>query len=279
MVGAFSSQGYNLIGTAASYNADIADGSGLALYRTGNPASFLPAERLDAVGFTGSAFVEGTGLTPSGGIQTPLQHSFVRKPTSGTPQDTGDNEADFEFVEVNGATSSRRTTILGVPGPENSLSPTQRNAIIKASLIAPTVLPAAPPNRVRSGQGGLPGSFGTLSIQRRFKNSTGAPVTRLRFRVVNISTLNSPAATDPEADLRVLSSTGFVTNSQGTEVVTVTGLTLEEPPSQANGGGLNSALTVVLPGGALAAGSTINLVPQMESTIIRAARTSSFPTA
>jgi hypothetical protein len=57
----------------------------------------------------------------------------------------------------------------------------------------------------------------------------------------------------------VLSSAGSVANSQGIEVVKVTGLTLQESPAQANGGGLNSTLTVVLPGGALAAGSTIDV--------------------
>jgi hypothetical protein len=248
-------------GGPASYNADIRDGSGLALYRTGNPASFTTGERLDAVGFTGTAFFEGTPLTPAGGINTPLQHSFVRKLTSGLPQDTGNNEADFYFVEVNGATSNGRTAILGAPGPENSLSPTQRNATIKSSLIEPTTASTAPPNRVRSGQvlAVVPNAYGTLSIQRRFKNSTNTSITRLRFRVVDITTLNSPVASSPQADMRVLSSTGVVTNSQGQEVVTVTGLTVEQTPAQPNGGGLNSTLTVVLPGGMLAPGNTIDV--------------------
>jgi hypothetical protein len=60
------------------------------------------------------------------------------------------------------------------------------------------------------------------------------------------------------ADLRVLSSTGVVRNSAGTIVRTVNGLTLEAPP-QPNGGGLNSALTVVLPGGMLAPGNSIEV--------------------
>ncbi|HLL71031.1 MAG TPA: hypothetical protein VK363_06335, partial [Pyrinomonadaceae bacterium] len=48
-------------------------------------------------------------------------------------------------------------------------------------------------------------------------------------------------------------------NSQGDEVVTVEGLTLETPPAQPNGGGLNSSLTVIPPGGALAPGATIDV--------------------
>jgi hypothetical protein len=248
-------------GGPASYSADIRDGSGLALYRTGNPAMFTPGERLDAVGFTGTAFFEGTPLTPAGGINTPLQHSFVRKLSNGLPQDTGDNEADFYFVEVNGATSNSRTAILGAPGPENSLSPTQRNATVKSSLIEPTTASTSPPNRVRSGQvlASVPNAYGTLSIQRRFKNSTNTSITRLRFRVVDITTLNSPPEASPQADMRVLSSTGVVTNSQGQEVVTVTGLTVEQTPAQPSGGGLNSTLTVVLPGGRLAPGHTIDV--------------------
>jgi hypothetical protein len=248
-------------GGTASYYTDIRDGSGLALYRTGNPAMFTPGERLDAVGFTGTTFFEGTPLTPAGGISTPLQHSFVRKLSNGSPQDTGDNEADFYFVEVNGATSNGRTAILGAPAPENSLSPIQRNATVKSSLIEPTAASTSPPNRVRSGQvlADVPNAYGTLSIQRRFKNSTNTSITRLRFRVIDITTLNSPLGASPQADMRVLSSTGVVTNSQGQEVVTVTGLTVEQTPAQPNGGGLNSTLTVVLPGGMLAPGNTIDV--------------------
>jgi hypothetical protein len=35
---------------------------------------------------------------------------------------------------------------------------------------------------------------GTLSIQRRFTNNTGRTITRLSYRVVDITTLNSPGA-------------------------------------------------------------------------------------
>jgi hypothetical protein len=59
--------------------------------------------------------------------------------------------------------------------------------------------------------------------------------------------------------MRVLSSTGTVTNSAGATVVTVTGLTLEEPPTQPNAGGLNSTLTVALPGDMLAPNNTIDV--------------------
>ena len=105
---------------------------------------------------------------------------------------------------------------------------------------------------------GVPNDYGTLSIQRRFTNPGGAPITRLRFRITEITTLGSPAAiASPQADLRVLSSTGVVTNSAGEVVTTATGLTLETTGPLY--GGLNSTLTVALPGGALAPGNSINV--------------------
>jgi hypothetical protein len=261
--------GYSLGGYAAPdllyLNAEAADNAGVALFRTATAANFTAANRLDAAGFNGLAgatadmFREGAGLVSPGANDG--EYAFVRKLTTGLPQDTGDNAADFTFVSTDGGLYGGVQSILGAPAPENSGNPVQRNGVIKASLIEPTAASTAPPNRVRSGQvqAGAPNAFGTLSIQRRFKNTTAFAVTRLRFRIVDITTLNSPVGGSPQADLRVLSSTGVVTNSQGTEVVTVTGLTLETPPAQANGGGLNSTLTVALPGGALAPGNTIDV--------------------
>jgi hypothetical protein len=69
--------------------------------------------------------------------------------------------------------------------------------------------------------------------------STATPVKRLRFRIVDIT--SGPAAAGT-ADLRVLSSSGTVTDSTGTVVATINGLRLKEPPNQDAGGGLNSTL-------------------------------------
>ena len=264
-----STGGYSLGGYAVPdllyLTAEVTDGAGVALFRTAEAANFNAANRLDAAGFnahagaTANLFREGAGLVSPGANDG--EYAFVRKLTSGLPQDTDDNAADFGFVSTDGGLYGGVQSILGAPAPENSGNPVQRNGVIKASLIDGTAASTAPPNRVRSGQvqPGVPNAFGTLSIQRRFKNTTALPVTRLRFRVVDITTLSSPVASSPQADLRVLSSTGVVTNSQGQEVVTVTGLTLETPPAQPNGGGLNSTLTVVLPGGALAPGNSIDV--------------------
>jgi hypothetical protein len=274
-----ASGGYSLGGYATAnqtYGTGISDNSGIALCRTAtltNCTGGTGADRFDSVGFTGTgtarpAFIEGTALPagPSATITDAVdQISYVRRiNASGLPQDTNDNSADFVLISATGDFTTSTTTTpvqLGAPGPENLTSPVQRNAVIKASLFDPMQPSNASPNRVRSSSGANPttAAFGTLSIQRTFRNTTTESVTRLRFRVVDITTLNSPVAVAPQADLRVLSSTGTVTNSAGTVVATVTGLTLEEPPTQPIGGGLNSSLTVIPPGGSLAAGSSISV--------------------
>src|SRR5205085_9147699 len=99
------------------------------------------------------------------------------------------------------------------------------------------------------------GALGTLTIRRKFKNSTGVPVTALRFRIVDITTAPAPAAT---ADLRALTSSDVTVTVSG-QAVTVKGTTLEQPPTQPAGGGLNSSLTVALPGGTLAPGASVNV--------------------
>ncbi|HYG12123.1 MAG TPA: lamin tail domain-containing protein, partial [Pyrinomonadaceae bacterium] len=243
---------------------DIEDDRNLALFNTATPADFSTVTRRDAVGFasnTGgncSLLLEGATLPAAGGSTS--EYSFARNLLSGLPKDTNDNTADFILVSTTPATpvGSVLTPILGAPGTENLDSPIQRNAVIKASLIDPTLPSVAPPNRVRSSFGANPtnAAFGTLSIQRRFKNTLGVPVTRLRFRIVDLTTINN--RTPGQSDLRVLSSTGEVKDSAGNTVVTVNGLTLE-PPTQPNGGGLNSTLTVALPGGGLAPGNSIDV--------------------
>jgi len=260
---------YSLTTTAAAdltllVTNDIEDDRNLALFDTATPANFSTTTRRDAVGFGTNSLGncallrEGASLPAAGGSLS--QYSFARKLTTGLPKDTNDNGADFMLVSTTPAVpvGSNATPLLGAPGTENLLSPIQRNAFIKSALIDPQVSSNAPPNRVRSSFGANPtnAAFGTLSIQRRFKNTLGVPVTRLRFRIVDLTTINNRAPGD--SDLRVLSSTGVVTNSAGNTVVTVNGLTLEQP-TQPNGGGLNSSLTVVLPGGGLAPGNTIDV--------------------
>lgn len=249
------------VGDGQFTGIDIPDGGGVALF---NSATLFDATtRLDAVGFTSAPdtlYRQGTGLTPSGGITADGTYSFARKQTAGLPQNTSDNAADFDFVGADGATFSGRASTRGGAGPESLASPIQRNATLKAGLIDTAVAATVAPNRVRdntSGGAGTPTAFGTLEIRRKFTNTTGGPVTKLRFRVIDITTTNTPGG--PLADLRVLSIGTTTVTITGGSMVSVLGTTLEAPPTQPNGGGQNSSLVVAIPGGTLANGAALNV--------------------
>ncbi|MDQ3804945.1 MAG: hypothetical protein M3416_14075 [Acidobacteriota bacterium] len=94
-------------------------------------------------------------------------------------------------------------------------------------------------------------------------NNTGAAITRLRIRVADLTTFPAPSGI---ADLRPRTSTDLTNVTvdrapcgTGTSVVVVRGSTLEQPPSQPNGGGFNSSMSVAIPGGSLANGASINV--------------------
>ncbi len=230
--------------TPAAGQTDVADNTGLALYSTSNRANFALANRLDAAGFTGAPAPdrEGTGLAPI--AINDADYSYVRGiigATSGNLLDTNNNTNDFTLVSPTGAVGATIAT-LGAPGPENLAAPIQRNTTIRASYIDTTVSPTSPPNRVRdTTETGVNKNFGTLTIRRRFTNNTGAALTRLRFRIVDITTLNSVGAGASQADLRALDSSDVIVTT------TIKGTTLELPPQQLLGGGVNSTLNVVLP--------------------------------
>jgi hypothetical protein len=87
------------------------------------------------------------------------------------------------------------------------------------------------------------GATGSLYIRRTFTNNIGAPITRLRFRIVDITTFPAPAGT---AELRAMTSpdaTANVSNGMGTMALAIKGTTLETPPTQTTGGGFNSSLS------------------------------------
>ena len=244
---------------------DIADNGAVALFRTADVNSFAAATRLDAVslnaapGALADLYREGTPLASPGAHDG--QYAFVRSMTTGVPQDTNNNAADFVFVSTDGGIYGGVQSQLGAPGPENTQSPIQRNAQIKASLIEPQQASTNPPNRVRDATpnscGGANCAQGTLEIRRRFKNSTGQPVTKLRMRIVDVTTLNTPNPGGAQSDLRFLDSANLaVTTSLGN--LTLRGTIVEVPPAQSLGGGLNSSAVVNLPG-ALAPGATTDV--------------------
>jgi hypothetical protein len=269
----------------ATYTLDIPDNSGLAVFRTATPAEFNAGHRLDAVGFTTtppSAYVEGAGLPA---LTNPLaDHSFYRDncgkggsltalgpcPAGGLHKDTDNNAADFVYVASNGSSAGAGQR-LGAPGPENLSSPVvSAPGQFSFLLLDATAGGSAPPNRARdlASDPAQNSTFGTLEIRRRVTNNTGAPVTRLRFRIADITTF-PPSPTF--ADLRARTSTPFVVTGVNDPAtcapaaapcnVTVQGTTLEQPPSQPNGGGFNSSMsagTVTL-AAPLAPGASVNV--------------------
>ena len=181
-------------------------------------------------------------------------------------QDTNNNRTDFLFVDPNGTQTSSEASQqrLGAPGPENLSSPIQRS--LATGMVDPCVSSSASPNRVRdlTNDPGEPNdTFGSLLIRRRFTNTTGANVTRLRFRIIDITTFPSGVFSPPPppndfcgapgsdcaADLRALTSTDVIVSVSaacGGGSATVRGTTLEQaasPNNQANGGGFNSTLS------------------------------------
>ncbi len=268
----------------ATWTTDVADNTALALFRTNNAANFNATNRLDSVGpntETNPLYKEAAGYAPlaPADLALNLEHTFFRQicvfqagcPTPGRPRDTEDNAADFIFADTIGAPTSAGQR-LGSPGPENLASPIKRDPAVNLLLLDATVSDAAAPNRERNttSDPGNASQFGTMTIRRRVVNQTGGTVTRLRFRVIDMTTHPSGAS----ADLRLRSSSNQVITmvndantcaSTGTPAtqpctVNVTGLTLEQPPNHPapNGGGLNTTVTLPLAGG-LPDGQSINV--------------------
>lgn len=259
---------YSLAAYAAGdtlYNTDIPDNSGVALFRTAN--TYTLADRLDAVGFTtatepnANLYREGTPLASPGANDG--QYAFMRRLESGRPQDTDDNARDFVFVSTNGGNYGGVQSVLGAPGPQNLASPLQRNATVNGSPVDPSVPSSAYPNRERSTAPVTNGANGVLFIRRTFTNNTDQTITRLRFRAVDITTLNSPNVHGglPQADLRIFNSAGGgLSSADGQFIFGVEATRVETPPAQPDGGGLNSSMTVAIPGdGLLSPGESINV--------------------
>lgn len=104
-------------------------------------------------------------------------------------------------------------------------------------LLDPCVGSSSPPNRVRdfTSVPAQNSTFGTLDFRYTFTNMSGAAVTRLRFRIIDLTTFPVPSG---YADLRPRSSADVVVTvdrapcGSGTSNVTVHGTTLEQPSSQ-----------------------------------------------
>jgi hypothetical protein len=313
---AINSNGYSLTnypagsGTTAvgniTYTIQIPDNVGIAIFGTSVAFNYTLANRIDAVGSNldnNNLYREGAGYPsiPS----SALEGSFFRRlpggctgsisgncntvalinttlgPSSSYPQDTDNNANDFLYADT-GATDLGPSRRLGAPGPENLSGPITRvfDPGLVVSRLDSTVADDAAPNRVRNTTPGAPqnSTFGTITFRRRFTNNVGQPITRLRFRIVDITTLPSigsgcvvePAPSICAADLRALSANNSVVTINDASVcapasapcnVVVQGTTLETPPNQAFGGGFNSSwsadgVTAATP---LGVGESINL--------------------
>ncbi len=262
-----SANGYSLGAYTASdlqYQTDIPDNVGIALFKTANAATYDLTTRLDAVGFNNSSgsnadlFRQGAGLTTV--VANDEDYSFVRKLSATLPQNTGNNAADFVLVSTYSVThsyvSNANDDVLGAPGPEGLSSPINRNNSINASLVEPLVSRFAIPNFERVGSG----NAGTLTIRRKFTNNTGGNITRLRFRIIDITTFNTPIFSAQQAELRPASSGNTTVNTTSGQAA-IKGTNLDQPPTQTNGGGLNSSLTAgsVTLATPLKPGETINV--------------------
>jgi hypothetical protein len=281
----YSLGNYGGTGAAAgnvTLSPDIESDRNVAIFSTSDIAAISSLNRLDAVGFgtnTGGLcelLREGTNLGATSGSTT--EHTFFRdmgRAVGGNPKETNDNSADFVFADTQATFIAGLQQRLGAPGPENISSPVRRDTSgIGLPLLDGSVASSAAPNRVRSftSDPGNNSTFGTLTIRRRVVNNTGAPVTRLRFRIVEFTTFPAPSGT---ADLRARTGVNEVSVGPVGDATTCTasgagsppcsvsvlGTTLETPPAQSNGGGVNSTLSAgtITTGTPLANGASLNV--------------------
>lgn len=243
-----------------SFALNIPDASGVALFATSDPADFSIGRRLDAIGpaATGELYREGPGFpTP---VAFSIDAAFVRDPCGkkgsisdggpcphrGIPGDTEDSLTDAVFVDTNG-TSAGAGQRLGTPGPHASISPTFGAGRIETTPIDACVDPWLPPNAVYIATPGTNSTFGTVIARRRITNRTGQPLTRLRFRIIDITTF---PALGGIADLRPKDGADTIVVAHGQDCdapvqnTVIRETLLEQPPIQWNGGGFNSAMTV-----------------------------------
>lgn len=263
----------------AVYTTDIADNSGVAVFASANMVNATLANRIDAVGSTievNALYKEGTGypgLSPFS-----VDYAWVRDDCGkranlasvalcanhGVPGDSDDNATDFYFVDTafNNAGAGQR---LGAPGPQNLASPTAGRSGIPSTVLDGCVTRNAAPNLVRdlTSDPLNYANLGTLDLRRSYTNDTAAPLTQLRFRLIDVTTF--PAASHI-AELRPRSSPDIqVAVDQppcgDSANLTVFGTTREEPPTQDYGGGFNSSFSVpsISDATPFAVGSTINV--------------------
>ncbi|MEO8359563.1 MAG: Calx-beta domain-containing protein [Vicinamibacteria bacterium] len=261
--------GVNMSTPDATWTADIADDTGLALFATANPVNYTMPYRLDAAGFTTDVvsnplYVEGptglAGIGNGGGSGFSGQYSFVRRYNYGGGsglQDTNNNATNFALIATDAGSYGGSTATLGGPSPEKLTAEVDRtNAELTLGAIDPATDANTGPNNYQFTPANPGVSSKFIELRRTFKNNTATNFTAVRFKVSSITTLNgnNPAT---EADFRVTSSAAVVTGFG-----TAQALTLETPPTYTTlgvtdatspMGGLNSSLR----GPTIASGATV----------------------
>jgi len=275
-----NSNGYSLGGVPAgsgstatgdaTYALDIPDNAGIALFNNNSGgASYSMENRADAVGSTSETntlYKEGAGYLPWP-LPLPREGAWVRLTPGScargtcTPQsrppatfglvDSNDNNNDFYYTDTTGGISipDGRVQRLGAPGPQALSSPAYEwGGEVTPARVSGCSSSDMAPNRIRDVTPGpaLTSPLGTLDLRVKWLNRSSVPVTRLRFRVVDLTIWPVPFGT---ADLRVLSAdprTVTVDNypcgtPDGGDLLAATTL---DQPAQSNGGGLNSGLSV-----------------------------------
>ncbi len=208
----------------ATYTTDIPDNAGIAIFNTsvgGQLHARQPARRgrLDERsqhalqgrhGLPGAdALLDRLLLLPRQLRQVAARSRRSAPCPISTPKDTNNNAADFVFVDTNGtsarapasASARRGRRTFRAPSSATPRSPSIRST--RASAVA------SPPNRVRdfTSDPANNSTFGTLDIRRTVTNNTGGNVTRLRWRIIDITTFPAPSGI---ADLRPRTSTAVV---------------------------------------------------------------------
>jgi len=117
--------------------------------------------------------------------------------TISTPADANNNATDF-YLSTPMARQPAPDRRLGAPGPQNLASPVNATARLFRILDATAAVGSAP-NRVRdfTSDPANNSTFGTLSFAEDSSTSTGANVTRLRFRVIDLTTFPAPSWFSP----------------------------------------------------------------------------------
>jgi hypothetical protein len=187
-------------------------------------------------------------------------------PPSSYPQDSNNNANDFLQPGTNGLPVLPPPYFrLGAPGPENMTSPVANDTRQISSPYPFCVGASAAPNRVRNTTPGptTTSSYGTLEIRKSFINNTPNPITRLRFRLTDMTTFPAyPATTDVDvpgvaacngstcvADLRAVDSSDTTDGTPaqcGPKLLRGTTVETSAPGQQQYGGGWNSSMVANL---------------------------------